>query len=189
MKTKLILLIVIVFFIGSSSVFAKGFQPPSKGKAVVYFVRVTSWGGASSFEFFHQDKYIGVFKKVNYIRYECDPGEQLFWASTENKEFITADLKEGGSYIIIVDVIMGAWKPRVGFNPITYNDVDIFERAKDLINKKDPVITPDKKIEEMNVKLKPFIEEKLEMYNTTWKNEKDFKHISPDMAIPESAMQ
>src|SRR5688572_4466904 len=121
MKTKLLLLIVIVFFIGSSSVFAKGFQPPAKGKAVVYFVRVTSWGGSSSFEFFHQNKYIGVFKKVNYLRYECDPGEQLFWASTENKEFITADLKEGGSYIIIVDVIMGAWKPRVGFNPITYD--------------------------------------------------------------------
>lgn len=189
MKTKLFYILAIILFACSTTIFAKGFQPPSKGKAVVYFTRVTRWGGAVSFEYFHQDKYIGVFKKQNYLRYECDPGEQLFWASTENKEFITADLAEGGMYIVIVDVIMGAWKPRVGLKPITAEDFEIFERAKELIKKKDPIVTSAEKIAKMNIKLESFISEKLLTYNEIWKNEKNFKHISPDMAIPLSAMK
>ncbi len=189
MKTKILSIILIATLSGFSSLFAQGFQPPAEGKAVVYFVRVSGWGGVYSFEYFHQNKYIGIFKKKNYMRYECDPGEQLFWASSENKEFITADLKEGGTYIVIVNIIMGAWKARVGLNPISVNDKDLFERAKELINKKKPVITPEAKIEKMNKKLKSFISEKLKMYDEVWKNEKNFKHISADMAIPPDEMK
>jgi len=122
------------------------------------------------------------------MRYECNPGKQLLWASSENKEFVTCDFKEGGTYIIIVDIIMGGWKGRIGFNPISVSDVEIFERAKELINKKEAIITPANKIEKMNIKLESFITEKLKMYNDVWKDEKNFKHISPEMAIPENAM-
>ena len=167
----------------------KGFTPPSEGKAVVYFTRVSAWGGAYSFEYFHQDKYIGVFKGKNYMRYECDPGEQLLWASTENKEFITADLKAGETYIVIVDIIMGGWKPRVGFTPITAEDTEKFDRAVALINKKKAIVTPTAKINKMNNKLKKFINIKLQAYNNVWKNEKDFKHISADMAIPQEYLK
>ncbi len=189
MKTKILCIILIATLSGFSSLFAQGFQPPTEGKSVVYFVRVSGWGGATSFEYFHQDKYIGVFKKKNYMRYECDPGEQLFWASSENKEFITADLKEGGTYIVIVNIIMGAWKGRVGLNPISVNDKELFDQAKELIKSKKPVITSEKKIKEMNEKLEGFIAEKLKMYDEVWKNEKNFKHISADMAIPAEAMK
>jgi hypothetical protein len=188
MKTKICFLLMIVLFAGSSMVFSQGFQPPSPGKAVVYFARVTKYGGAVSFEFFHQDKYIGVFKGKNYMRYECDPGQQLLWASSENKEFITCDLKAGGSYVVIVDMVMGAWKGRVGFNPITADD-ERFIRAKELINEQAPVVTPQKKIDEMNKKLATFIPEQLQKYNDIWKNEKNFKHISADMALPPEAMK
>ena len=181
---KILSIILIGVMIVSSSLFAKGFEPPAEGKAVVYFVRVSGWGGAISFEYFHQDKYIGVFKGKNYMRYECDPGEQLLWASSENKEFVTTNLEEGGTYVIIVDVIMGGWKARVGFNPITDKETELFERAKALVNKKDPIITPEEKIEKMNKKLDEFITEKLQQYEDEWKQEKNFKHISPDMAIP-----
>ncbi len=189
MKTKILCIILIATLSGLTSLFAQGFQPPTEGKSVVYFVRVSGYGGAVSFEYFHQDKYIGVFKGKNYMRYECEPGEQLFWASSENKEFITADLKEGGTYIVIVNIIMGAWKARVGLSPLSVNDKDLFERAKKLINKKEPVITPVAKIEKMNKKLKKFISEKLKMYDEKWKNEKNFKHISADMAIPPDEMK
>lgn len=189
MRTKFFYMLALILLVSSSTIFAKGFQPPSPGKAVVYIARVTKWGKAVSFEYFHQDKYIGVFKGSNYIRYECDPGKNLFWASSENKEFITADLVEGGTYIVIVDIIMGAWKARVGLSPITANDVEVFERANELIKKKDPIITPAEKIKKMNIKLESFITEKLLTYNEIWKNEKNFKHISPDMAIPLSAME
>jgi hypothetical protein len=187
MKTKTIFTLLIALLMGSTSLFAQGFQAPSPGKAVVYFCRVSSYGFAISFEYFHNDKYIGIAKGQNYIRYECDPGEQLLWLSSENKEFVPSNLQEGGTYIIIVDVIMGAMKARVGCTPITASD-DRFARAKELINKEPPVVTPQAKIDEMNKKLAKFIVEKLDDYNNKWKNEKNFKQITPDMAIPESAM-
>ena len=40
----------------------------------------------------------------------------------------------------------------------------------------------------MNVKLADFIKEKLIQYETDWKLTKNFRHISPEMAIPSNAM-
>ncbi len=180
---KSITLIAIITIV-SLSLSAQGFQPPTEGKAVVYFARISSYGGGASFEYFLQDKYIGVFKGKNYMRYECNPGEQLFWASTENKEFLTANLKVGGTYIVIVDVIMGFWKAHVGLTPITDTDTELFMRAVDLINSEGPVITPISKIDKMNKKLDKFIDEELEHYYNESKNVRNFKHISEDFAIP-----
>ena len=115
-------------------------------------------------------------------------GEQLFWASSENKEFITADVEAGKTYIVMVDVIMGVMKAHVGLTPISTNNSEEFERAKSLINKKPPTITSEEKIAKMNKKLAKFITEKLEMYESTWKNEKNFKHLSADMAIPDDQL-
>jgi len=185
---KLLMTTLFVALTGIFTVFAQGFEPPEDGKAAVYFVRVTKYGKPTSFEFFHQDKYIGAFKGDQYMRYEVEPGNHLFWASSENKEFLTAEVEAGKTYIVIVDVIMGAWKARVGLTPLSIDDTETFERAKELINKRPPVVTPENKIEKMNDKLADFIEEKLEMYETTWKNEQDYKHLSPDMAIPKEQL-
>lgn len=182
------MILLIVAFAGVYNAFAQGFTPPQEGKAAVYFVRVTKYGKPTSFEFFHKDKYIGAFKGDQYMRYEVDAGEHLFWASSENKEFITAEVEAGKTYIIIVDVIMGAWKARVGLTPLSISDTETFERAKKLVNKRPPVVTPESKIEKMNEKLADFIVDKLEMYKTTWKDEKNFSHLSPDMAIPEDQL-
>ena len=157
MKTKTACFLVIILLFGITSLFGQGFQPPSKGKSVVYFARVSFYGGASAFEFFHQDQYIGVIKGISYLRYECEPGEQLFWASSENKEFITANLKEGESYIVIVDIVMGFWKAHVGLTPISTSDTEKLERAQKLILSKKPIITPLSKIEKTNKDLKKFI--------------------------------
>jgi hypothetical protein len=188
MKKFLFCVILIASLSGFSSIYAQGFQPPSAGKAVVYFVRATSFGFAISFEYFHQDKYIGAFKGKNYMRYECDPGEQLFWASSENKEFVTADLQEGGTYIVSVWVKPGAMKGRVIVAPITVKD-ESFIKVKELINTEKPVVITDEDIQKKNKKLEKFIAEKLKMYNEKWKNEKKIPHISSDMAIPEADMK
>lgn len=189
MKTKISLVLLVPFLLVINIALGQGFKAPSPGKAVVYFTRVTHYGGAISFEFFHQDKYIGVFKGQNYMRYECDPDTNLFWISTENKEFITADLQEGGTYIVIVDVEMGWAKARVRAHPITPKSTEEFDRAKKMILSEPPKITPDEKIKEMNVKLADFIKEKLSMYENEWKNTKDFSYITPEMAIPIEAMK
>ena len=185
---KLLLIIVLLSLTAVYTVSAQGFQPPTDGKAVVYFTRVTKYGKPTSFEFFHQDKYIGAFKGSQYMRYECEPGAQLFWASSENKEFITAEVEAGKTYIVMVDVIMGIMKAHVGLTPIGVDNSEELERAKALINKKAETITPDDKIVKMNKKLAKFIVEKLEMYESTWKNEKNFKHLSADMAIPDDQL-
>lgn len=185
---KLFMTTLLLALTGICTVFAQGFTPPEEGKAAVYFVRITKYGKPTSFEFFHQDKYIGAFKGDEYMRYEVDAGEHLFWASSENKEFVTAEVEAGKTYIIIVDVIMGAWKARVGLTPLIISDTETLERAKNLINKRPPVVTPENKIDKMNEKLAGFIEEKLEMYETTWKNEQNFSHLSPDMAISEDQL-
>jgi hypothetical protein len=188
MKTKKFFTLLIALFIGCSSLFAQGFKPPSPGKAVVYFCRYTSYGFTTSFEYFHNDKYFGIAKGKNVVRYECDPGQQLFWLSTENKEFVTADLKEGGTYIVIINVLPGGMKGHVGCQPIDASS-EHFPKIKELINKEVPVVTEQKKIDDMNKKLAKFIVENLDNYNNIWKNEKKFKHISPEMAIPESEMK
>jgi hypothetical protein len=188
MKTKQLLIILVLVFCGVIAS-GQGFKPPEAGKAVVYFVRVSSYGYAVTFEFFHQDKYIGAFKKVNYMRYECEPGEQLFWASSENKEFLTSELKPGGTYLVIVDVVMGFWKAHVGLTPISVNDTDLFQRAKDVIKKKAPVEITEAQIQKMNKKLSDFIPEMLDQYEKEWKQEHNFKHIAADMAIPEEAIK
>jgi hypothetical protein len=189
MKSKLFFALLVVAVTGFSSLFAQGFQPPSEGKAVVYIVRVSSYGGATSFEYFHQDKYIGIFKGVNYLRYECDPGAHLFWASSENKEFITADLEAGKTYVILVDIIMGMWKAQVGLRPVTVNDAELFERVKKVVTSRKETITPQEKIDAMNEKLKDFIPEQLNKYETQWKGNHNYKHISAEMFIPEESMK
>jgi hypothetical protein len=188
MKTKIILTVLISIFFGLNIAFGQGFKTPSPGKAVVYFVPEKKKGTAP-FEYFHNDKYVGVFKKKNYMRYECNPGQNLFWISTENKEFITADLQEGGTYIVVVCTEMGWGRPRVSAYPLTSNSKEEFERVKKLIKSKAPVVTPESKIQEMNVKLEDFIKEKLAMYEKEWKKTKDFSHIKPEMAIPVELMQ
>ncbi|UCG28294.1 MAG: hypothetical protein JSV24_02745 [Bacteroidales bacterium] len=184
MKTKVIGFSFLMIFCGFTSLFAQGFPPPAEGKSVVYFARVSIYGKPMAFEFFDHDKYFGELKGKQYFRYECDPGEHLFWASTENKEFMTAELREGETYIVIVDVITGFWKPHVGLSPINAEAEDLLERAKELINDNKPVIPAEKDIVKRNEKLADFITKELQNYNDNLKNEKEFNHLSADMAIP-----
>lgn len=188
MKIRMVLLLCL-FASFAFKTQAQGFQPPAEGKAVVYFVRVSAYGFAINFEYFDGDKYIGAFKGKGYMRYECEPGNHLLWASSENKEFITADLKAGGTYVVIVDIIMGIGKARVGLSPITQQATELFARAKELVKKEAPEVTPQEKIDKMNIKLKDFIAKKLGQYETTWKHEKNFPTISPDQAIPEDDLK
>ena len=182
---KKLILTLFIALAGIYAASAQGFTPPADGKAVVYFVRVTKYGKPTAFEFFHQDKYIGAFKGYQYMRYECDPGSHLFWASSENKEFITADLEAGKSYIIMVNVIMGAMKARVGLAPLDFSDNEVWERVKKLVNDDPPIV--DKKIDKVNDKLgKKFIPAQLERYENEWKDERNFRHV--DQAIPEDKL-
>ncbi len=159
----------------------QGFRPPEKGKAVIYFVHLKK---KDAFEYFHNDTYIGIIKKgKNYLRLEFKPGEHLLWGSAENKEFITADLKEGGTYIVIGKSKMGMWSARCDLFPITEQD-EMFDLARSLINEKEPITIPQSEIIRRNKELVLFIENIMDHYETEWKHTQDFPYISAEMAIP-----
>jgi hypothetical protein len=187
-KPNLYFLIVILF--SSSSLFSQGFTPPTSLNAAVYFVRVSSYGGAISFEYFHNQKFIGIFKGKNYMRFEFPEGEHLLWASSEDKEFLKCNFKAGETYIVLVNIEMGAWKARVGLEPLTIENED-FERVKALVNKNKPILTSESKIQLTQQKLdeRGFIENIMTRYEREWKNSKNTKTISADMFIPKDKLK
>jgi len=170
--------------------FSQGFTPPAEGKAAIYFVRVSDYGALVSFEYFHNKEFIGIFKGKNYMRFEYPAGEHLFWASSEDKEFVKCDLKAGESYMVLVNIEMGAWKARVGLEPLDPKN-DAFERAKNVVKKQKPVVTPESKIKETQKKLddRDFTEDIMKRYETEWKNAANTKTMSADMFIPKELLK
>ena len=187
-KIKSLLFVLVVFSI-STPLLSQGFTPPVDSNAVVYFVRVSSYGGSTSFEYFHNEKFIGIFKGKNYMRYECPEGEHLLWASSEDKEFLRCSFKAGETYIVLVNIKMGAWKARLSLEPLTPENED-FERAKKIVYERKPIVTPESKIHSTQKKLddRGFIENIMERYENEWKNTEKTKIISADMFIPKEKL-
>ncbi len=173
----------------STPLCAQGFTPPAEGNAAVYFIRVSNFGGLVSFEYFHNEQFIGIFKGKNYMRYECPAGKQLLWASSEDKEFLQCDFKAGETYLVLVNIEMGAWKARVGLEPLTQNNPD-FDRARKVVYAKKPIVTPASKIKETQQKLeeRDFIDNIMQRYENEWKDGKNTKQIRPDMFIPKDKL-
>lgn len=188
MKIKPLLLLSLILSTGISSIVAQGFVPPSESKAVVYFTRSTSVGGAITFQFFQNDQYIGEFKGKNYMRYECDPGEQLLWASSENQAFVSATLEAGKTYVINVKPVMGGMKARVKLIPLLESDED-FNKAKKIISSESPVTLSDSDNEKKKEKRKAFIAMKLKAYENEEKGGKNDLPLTAEMAISEEAMK
>jgi hypothetical protein len=134
--------------------FSQGVEPAPEGKSVVYFVRPSGTGFAINFSYFDSDKLIGIFPGKGYIRYECDPGSHLFWARSENKDFVEAQLEAGKVYFIEAVVQMGFIKAQVGLQPIDPKNQKKMKPLLNLINKKSPEkMTEDEtKIESENFK-------------------------------------
>jgi hypothetical protein len=189
MKILKTILLLLVFFCVTHLAQAQGFTPPADSNAVIYFVRVTNFGALASFEYFHNQKFIGIFKGKNYMRYECPSGEQLLWASSEDKEFIKCDLKAGETYVVLINIEMGVLKAQIGLEPVTVDNED-FKRVKELVLSKKPIETPESKIKETQAKLdkRGFVENIMERYNSEWKDTKT-KIITANMFIPKENLK
>ena len=160
---------------------AQGFEAPSEGKAVVYFVRPSAMGAAINFRYFDNDQYIGKFNGAKYLRYECEPGEHLFWAKSENRDWVTAELEAGKIYIIHSKAQMGGLKARVQLVPVNVDDAKALKKINKLVDKKAPVEIKEAELLKMNTELVEYIAESLEKYENKFKNERPILHISPDM--------
>jgi len=110
--------LIFLFFFISKFAQAQDIPPAPLDKAVVYFVRSSSYGFAINFSYFDSTKLIGRFNGPKYIRYECNPGKHLFWARSENKDFIEAELEAGKIYFVEAVVRMGILFAEVELMPI-----------------------------------------------------------------------
>ncbi len=145
--------VLLIILLCSFSLPAQEFTPPKKGKSVIYIVRMQAGAlSMADFYFFDTNKLIGYFHGAKYIRYECDPGEHLFWARSENRDFITANLLKDKIYLIEAVPVLGAMKDGVRFNFLDMNDGVIRERLKKILDKEPVTLTDEKwkkKMEEL----------------------------------------
>jgi hypothetical protein len=123
---KIIVLILVLFgsFIGFSqeSKEQQAILKPSEGKSLVYFTRFNSTGFALNFRLFCDDKYIGKITYGDYIVYECEPGDHIFWATSENRDYVASNLEANKTYVIDVQGQMGAFIASVALEPLSPKD-------------------------------------------------------------------
>lgn len=131
-------LLLIATFICTAGSFctAQDIAPAPADKAVVYFVRASSLGFAINFSYFDSAQLIGRFNGPKYIRYECAPGPHLFWARSENRDFVTADLEAGKIYFLEAVPQMGAMKAAVRLEPVDPANEKKMEKIMKLLAKK-----------------------------------------------------
>lgn len=128
------------------SSFGQGIPPAPADKAVVYFVRPSGTGFAINFSYFDSDKLFGLFAGKGYIRYECSPGTHLFWARSENKDFVEAEVEAGKIYFVEAVVQMGWVKAQVRLQPLDPNDKKKMKGILKLVNKKPPQHMTDEEL-------------------------------------------
>jgi hypothetical protein len=114
--------LVVVTIIPISRLSAQDIAPAPTDKAVVYFLRPSSTGFAINFSYFDSTRLIGRFNGPKYIRYECAPGRHLFWARSENRDFVEAEVEAGKIYFLEAIVRMGAFKAAVALEPVDLKD-------------------------------------------------------------------
>ena len=156
--------------------------PPAEGKAVVYFVRTSSMGILINFTYFDKDKFIGKFHGHGYIRYECEPGEHVFWAKSENRDFITADLEAGKIYFVDAGAKMGGFKARVELIPVNpTQDAKLMNVIESLVDKKEPETYTSDYLQSENEKWKDEIQKGLDRYQELVTKQEKIERLNKEM--------
>jgi len=157
--------------------------------STIYFINIDH--KSIIIDHYNNDRYIGKLEGKKYLKYECTPGEQLFWIVWNKKLFLTADLKPGGIYVVIEETDSRRYKfyANLNINLVNEKDEKSLSKAKKYIKKGERMENSEKEIDDMNKKISKFIENTLQQYEQEWKNKYEYNHISPDMAIPPEALK
>lgn len=144
MKKLLTILLSLFIYLPLTS---QVFEAAPSDKAVVYFVRTVKggFGSLANTFMFDSEEAIGMLSYRNFIRFECDPGEHLFWAIRSNisaitftyyKSYIDADLEAGRIYLVEVRIQMEG----IDMEPVNPVEDDIrVSRIKTVLNNKSSV--------------------------------------------------
>ncbi len=91
---------------------------PEEGKALIHFMRPTSFGGAIQSTIYDGDEYIGTVSANTRVCYQSDPGSHMFMVVGESADFLQAELLPNKTYYVNVQPRMGVWKARFSFRPM-----------------------------------------------------------------------
>ncbi|UXI66379.1 DUF2846 domain-containing protein [Tahibacter amnicola] len=98
---------------------------PSADKALVVFMRPSSFGGAIQSSVYDtgeaKDTFIGIVSTGTKVAYLAEPGQHRFMVVAENADFLEATLNAGKTYYVLVSPRMGVWKARFSLLPIRNN--------------------------------------------------------------------
>lgn len=180
---KLILIIAIVF--SGMLMQAQKFMKPSEGKAMVYFVRTSSMGFAINFKYFNGKEFIGKFKGKGYLAYESEPGKHLFWAASENADFIEAELEAGKTYVIIADPKMGGMKARVALSILNFSETKALKKVGKAVGDKPSVYFSSADIHEGQGKYADLISKSISKYQSLLAEGEEIPTIVSGMEVPE----
>jgi hypothetical protein len=70
--------------------------------------------------------------------YETEPGDHVFWVTSENRDFVEATLRPNKIYIIEVRPTVGAFKAALKLFPLANDDPKHRKRLFKLISKTTP---------------------------------------------------
>ncbi|MDQ7960222.1 hypothetical protein [Flavobacterium lindanitolerans] len=106
------------------------FQKPKEGKSLVYLIR-SGAGALVNFRAYKDDKFLGALVNDDYLIIECEPGEHLFWAVSENRDYVEANLEANKVYVLNIQGQMGAFIASVSLKQLDPNkksDKKLFAR-------------------------------------------------------------
>ena len=152
-------------------------------KAVVYFVRLGVLGSAVRFPHFDGDRFIGKFGGGQYLRYECTPGDHLFWAHSEKNDYVPAHLEAGEVYLVESIVAAGIGKTRVKLLPMDPNEVKRIHRMERKILRKKGLKTSPEKLAAQTEKRQKSIQHGLDKYAKLAQEGREFRQLRPEMSV------
>lgn len=185
---KIVLLIAFffgIFSISSQKITTQEIVKPSEGKSLVYFLR-TGAGPLLNFRIYDNDKFLGALSGFKYLVYECEPGQHVFWAASENRDYIEANLEPNAVYVLNAEGQMGAFIASVGFlplNPNEFRDRRTFYQVVKGAKKQDYAITDVDKSENIQKGLQKYEDlkagnsKKIKVLDAGWKFENADKPI------------
>lgn len=177
------ILLIIPFILIALLGIGQDIEPAPSDKAVVYFTRTSSLGMAINFSYFDSATLIGIFNGPKYMRYECEPGRHLFWARSENRDFIEAEVEAGKIYFIEAVANMGAVKAGVDLLPVNPSDTRMMKKIFKLLKKKSPELFTDAELQVETARLSEVITRGLEKYAKDKEKGKLIPKLSKEMFI------
>jgi len=180
MKRLLSILTLLLLF---GTINAQLIAPAPATKAVVYFARPSALGALINFKYYDGEQLIARFNGTKYFRYECSPGKHVFWAKSENRSFVEADLAAGGIYLIEAVAEMGGLKARVRLLPVNSSENSISRGVQKLITKRNAVTFTEEDIEKWSEQGNNAKDRGLDRYNKLKADGKAIAVLEPTMMI------